>query len=120
MRSRWAHLNHTPSHAIYPNLKNKDDGDAYGLALFAFRNNCELEIFTKAKPLTEENTFMDKVREKMKGKKCEEEVLNSSESSDESVKGIHFDDGEEERMDVFDVGMDEGQPRATHVVNQVC
>lgn len=37
------------------------------------------------------------------------------------MKGIHFDDSEEERTNGFDegfnVGMDEGQPRATLVVN---
>lgn len=60
---------------------------------------------------------MDKVSENMKGKKCDKEVDNSSESSDKYVKGIHFDDGEEERMNGFDEGVDEDQPRGTSLIN---
>lgn len=95
----------------------RDDGDAYELVVFAFGNNCEVEIYTESKPLIGDNIFIDKVNEKMMGKKYDEEVVNSSESSDESVNVIYFNDSKEGRMNEFDVGMDGGQPRSTHVGN---
>lgn len=88
----------------------RDDGDATELVVFAFGNNCEVEIYSEPKPLTGHATFMEKVREKMKGNICDEEVDNSSDSSSESVKGIHFNDG-----------VDEMQGRPTHVdVDDAC
>lgn len=55
---------------------------------------------------------MEKVREKGNGKKYKEEFEQSSEfegeSIDESVKGVHLDDSQEERMKGFNEGMDEG------------
>lgn len=47
---------------------------------------------------------MDQVREKNKGKKFDEDIDHSSESSDEYVKGIHFHDSKEETMNGFDEG----------------
>lgn len=105
----------------YDDLKPfKDDGEACELDMFAFENNYEVEVFIEPKPVTEETTFMEKVREKGKGKKYEakvrkkyeEEVDKSSESEGESIdefmEGVHFDDSEEERMKGFDEGFDEG------------
>lgn len=64
-----------------------------------------------------EATFVENVRERLKGK-IEDDVDRSSDfsdSSDEYVKGIHFNDGKEEMMNEFDEGFDEvldnGQPR---------
>lgn len=55
---------------------------------------------------------MDKVKEKGKGTKYDEEVDNSSESGgeyrDEYMKGVHVDDSKEEMMKGFDEGFDEG------------
>ena len=69
-----------------------DNGDAYELAILRFRNNCEVGMFTESKPIIGYATFVDKVREKGNGKKCDKEVDNSSEyggdSSNEFVKGI--------------------------------
>ncbi|KAI5390480.1 hypothetical protein KIW84_075696 [Lathyrus oleraceus] len=94
----------------------RDDGNASELVVFVFGNNFEVEIYTEPKALTEKANFMDKVREKMKGKKCDEEVVNSSESSDESAKSVYFDDNGEKRMnesvDGFDLGMNGCQPGA--------
>lgn len=90
-----------------------DNGDSSELTMFRFRNNCEVGIFTEPKPITGYATFVDKVREKGNGKKCDEEVDNSSEyggdSSNEFVKGVHFNDSEQEMMKGFDEGVD-GEP----------
>ncbi|KAI5421319.1 hypothetical protein KIW84_044946 [Lathyrus oleraceus] len=90
----------------------RDDGYACELAMFAFENNCEVKIFIEPKSVTGDTTFMEKVREKGKGNKYEEEVDKSRESkgksTNEYVKGVHFDDGEKEMMKGFDEGMDEG------------
>ncbi|CAI8593138.1 unnamed protein product [Vicia faba] len=61
--------------------------------------------------------FMDRVREKMKRNKCGKEVDTSRESSDESMKDMHLEDNEKEKMNDFDEGVDEGRPRGTHVVD---
>lgn len=50
---------------------------------------------------------MDKVRGENKGKKYDEDVAHSSESSDAYVNGIHFKHNEEEMMNGFDEGFNE-------------
>lgn len=50
--------------------------------MYAFKNNCEVEIFTKPKPVTGDATFMDRDGEKGKGKTCDEEVDSLSESDE--------------------------------------
>ncbi|KAI5386619.1 hypothetical protein KIW84_072956 [Lathyrus oleraceus] len=78
--------------------------------MYAVGNNCEVEKFSEPKLVTGEATFMDKVREKGMGKAFDEEDDKLSEcsghSSDESVRDVHFDDSEEERMKRFDEGVD--------------
>ena len=89
----------------------KDDGDARELGVFAYVNNIGVEIYTEEKPVTGEETFIDKVREKGKGIMRQEEVEEGVEyeSSDESLKDVHFDDSEEERMNESDEsGLEEG------------
>lgn len=44
---------------------------------------------------------MDRVIEKGKGETCDEEVYNLSESSDEFVKDVNFNDSGEERTKGF-------------------
>ncbi|CAL5188337.1 unnamed protein product [Lathyrus oleraceus] len=105
-----------------------DDGDVSELAMYAIENNCEVEISCESKPITGEATFMDKVKEKGKGKTCDEvsDKLSESngDSSDESARGVHFDDSEEKRMKRFIEGYDKGldagvddDPRTEHVAN---
>lgn len=83
-----------------------DDGDASELAMYVVENNCEVEIFCEAKPITSEVTFMDRVKDKGKGNACDkdDDKLNESngDSSDEYVRDVHFDDNEEVRMKRFD------------------
>lgn len=90
----------------------RDDGDASELAVYVVGNNCQVEIICEPKLNTGEAIFMDRVREKGKGKTCDEkdDKLNecSDDSSDEFVRGVHFDDSEDERMKWFDEGFDEG------------
>ncbi|KAI5401124.1 hypothetical protein KIW84_065822 [Lathyrus oleraceus] len=89
-----------------------DDGDDCKLAMYVIRNNCEVEIFCEPKPVPSEAIFMDKVKDKGKGKKYDEDddklSESSGDSSDESMRGVHFDDSEEKRMKGFDEGLDEG------------
>lgn len=59
---------------------------------------------------------MDRIIEKGNGKTCDEEVNNLSESSDEFVEGVHFDDNEEERMKWFDESVD-CEPRTEPTVD---
>ncbi|KAI5386697.1 hypothetical protein KIW84_073011 [Lathyrus oleraceus] len=104
----------------------RDDGDAYELAVYVVRNNCEVKVLCEPKPVKGEVTFMDKVKEKVKGQTCDEDVDELSEcngdSSDESVRGIYFDDNKEERMKWFDewvdVGVD-GEPRTEPIANSI-
>ncbi|KAI5393068.1 hypothetical protein KIW84_060277 [Lathyrus oleraceus] len=59
---------------------------------------------------------MDRNIEKGNGKTCDEEVNNLSESSDEFVEGVHFDDNEEDRMKWFDENVD-CEPRTEPIVD---
>ncbi|XP_058724923.1 uncharacterized protein LOC131596316 [Vicia villosa] len=90
----------------------RDDGDAVELGVYAYANDVDVEIYSEEKPETGEATFMEKVIDKGKGRKRDEVEY---ESSDESVKDVHFEDSEEERMkesddgiEVEDDGVDEG------------
>lgn len=81
--------------------------------MFAFVKNIEVEIYIEENPVTREVTFMDVVRENDKGTKHQEEVEEGveyeNESSDESLKDVHFDDIEEEKMKETDEGgLEEG------------
>lgn len=53
---------------------------------------CEVKIYIETEPPTSKSSFMNQVRKTNKWKKFDEDVDHSSESSDDSVKGIHFDD----------------------------
>lgn len=89
-----------------------DDGDDCKLAMYVIGNNCEVEILCEPKPVPSEAIFMDRVKDKGKGKKYDEYdgklSESSGDSSDESMRGVHFDDSEEKRMKGFDEGLDEG------------
>ncbi|XP_058734254.1 uncharacterized protein LOC131605982 [Vicia villosa] len=89
----------------------RDDGDSAELAAYAVGHETEVEIYCEPKPDEGELTFMDFVRRKGKGKSCasEKEPLGecSGDSSDESIKDVHFDDGEEERMHGFEDDFEE-------------
>lgn len=70
----------------------RDDGNACELAMYIVGNNCEVEIFSEPKPVTGEATFMDRVKDKGKGKKYDEDddklSESSGDSSDEFVRGL--------------------------------
>lgn len=106
----------------------RDDGDDPELAMYSVGNNCEVEILCEPKLVTGEVTFMDRVNGKGKGKICDENddklSEGSDESSDEFVRGVHFDDSDEEKTKVFDEGLDkwvdpgvDGEHRTEHVAN---
>ncbi|CAI8610067.1 unnamed protein product [Vicia faba] len=97
----------------------RNDEDASMLSLFTEKNEWEVEIYIEAKPSTGDLTYMDRLREKNKGQKSLEDDENDgqcSESSDETINDIQFEDNEEERMHDFDEdfgeevdeGLDEG------------
>ncbi|XP_058781151.1 uncharacterized protein LOC131655272 [Vicia villosa] len=87
-------------------LPFRDDSDAAELVMFVVGNNCDAEIFCELQPEEGGSTFMDRIREKGKGK-AENENNSEDESSDESVRDVHFDDSEEERMKGFAEEMDD-------------
>lgn len=89
----------------------RNDEVASLLSLLAEKNECEVEIYTEAKSSTCELTYMGKLREKNKGLESLEDDENDgqcSESSDETINGIHFEDREEERMHDFYEDFDQG------------
>ncbi|XP_058752080.1 uncharacterized protein LOC131625205 [Vicia villosa] len=89
----------------------RDDGDSAELAAYAVGHGAEVDIYCEPKPDEGELTFMESVRQKGKGKACasEKEPLHecSGDSSDESIKDVHFDDSEEERMNGFEDDFEE-------------
>lgn len=104
MKIWWKHDDGSLEEDLKP---SRNDGDASELTAFAFRNSYDVWIFTEPDPLIRETTFMDKVKDKIKGKKCDEEVDNSCESRDESEKDVHFDYSDEKRMNEFYEGFDD-------------
>ncbi|CAI8602103.1 unnamed protein product [Vicia faba] len=74
----WKHEEGSLEADMYP---FKDDGDALESTVYAVGNNNAIEIYCEAKPEAEGNTFMDNVREKGKGKNCEEENEGTSDCS---------------------------------------
>ncbi|CAI8614007.1 unnamed protein product [Vicia faba] len=83
-----------------PDLKY-NGGEVYAFssqdpAMFVLGNKCEIEIYCEPKLDEGDFTLMDNAREKGKGKSCEEDKEKisdcSGESSDESVRDVHFDD----------------------------
>ncbi|XP_058762568.1 uncharacterized protein LOC131635949 [Vicia villosa] len=89
----------------------RDDGDSAELAAYVIGHGTEVEIYCEPKPDEGELSFMESVRQKGKGKSCasEKEPLHecSGDSSDESIKDVHFDDSEEERMNGFEDDFEE-------------
>lgn len=72
-------------------------GDASLLSLLSKKNQCDVEIYTKGKPSIGELRYMESLREKNKGKQSvegDEDDGHCSESSDETINGIHFKDNE--------------------------
>lgn len=63
----------------------RNEENATELVVFAFWNNCEVEIYIEPKPYTGHATLMKNIRKKMKGKMGDEDVDNSSDSSSEYV-----------------------------------
>ncbi|CAK8574861.1 unnamed protein product [Lathyrus sativus] len=107
VKMRWKHDEGSFEQDLKP---FRGDGDATELAMYAVGNKCEVEIFCEPK-VVGEDTFMDKFRERGKGIKCGEDSDRlskaSDDSSDESLRGVHFDDSEEEGIKGFDEGLDE-------------
>lgn len=57
---------------------------------FAEESMYDVKIYLELKP-SSDSTFIDLINKKNKKKKFDEDVDHSSESSDESVRNIHFD-----------------------------
>src|SRR4051812_11479923 len=51
-------------------LPFRDDSDAAELVMFVVGNNCDADIFCEPQPEEGGSTFMDRIREKGKGKWC--------------------------------------------------
>ncbi|XP_058783323.1 uncharacterized protein LOC131658000 [Vicia villosa] len=79
-------------------LAFRDDADVVELSAIVFDKKCNIEIYCEPKPEGGVSSFMDKIKWKGKG------VLDD-ESNDESVRDVHFDDSEEERMKGFEEEM---------------
>lgn len=86
----------------------RNNEDAYLLTLFAKKNNFDVERYTQPKLSTCELTYIERLIENQKEHKSVENSVEESESSYESMNGIHFKDNEEERMHGFDEDFDEG------------
>ncbi|XP_058784220.1 uncharacterized protein LOC131658989 [Vicia villosa] len=97
----WKHEKGTIEEDLKP---FRDDGDASELTMFVVEHKCDVEIYCEPKPETVGSTFMDRVREKRKGKPAD---ASDDEPSDESVRDVHFDYSMEERMKGFDEEMDD-------------
>lgn len=75
--------------------------------LCLLKRMCEVEIYTEVKPSTGKFTYMERLREKNKGQQNIEDDGQYSESGDETINDIHFEDTEKERMHDFDEDFDE-------------
>lgn len=65
--------------------------------MFSIGNNCEVNVFTEPKPVIGEATFMEKVREKGKGKKYEAEVGKKSEERVDKSSEARFEKNDANR-----------------------
>lgn len=75
------------------------------------RINVKLKFILSPNQSISELTYMDMLRERNKGQQSVEDDENDgqcSESIDETINGIHFEDNEEERMHDFDEDFNEG------------
>ncbi|CAI8617866.1 unnamed protein product [Vicia faba] len=90
-----------------------NDEDATMLAMCDEETKCDVEIYTEAISSSGEKTYMERLKEKEKGHVNVEENEDGegSETSEESLNGIHFEDSEEEMMHDFDKDMVEGDGR---------
>ncbi|XP_058746137.1 uncharacterized protein LOC131619011 [Vicia villosa] len=79
-------------------LAFRDDADVVELSAIVFDKKCNVEIYCEPKPEGGVSSFMDMIKWKGNG------VLDD-ESSDESVRDVHFDDSEEEMMKDFEEEM---------------
>ena len=88
-----------------------NDEDASLLAMCAEETKCDVEIYTEAKSCSGGKTYMERLKEKEKGHVNveESEKGEGSQSSEDFLDSIHFDDREEERMHDFDDVIGEGQ-----------
>ncbi|XP_058767567.1 uncharacterized protein LOC131641278 [Vicia villosa] len=88
----------------------RDDSDAFEMAASVHNEVGDIEIYVEHKPSTGDATFMENVRKREKGimDEGDDEAKGDEGSSDESMKDIKFEDSEEERMNPFDEGFDEG------------
>ncbi|XP_058739575.1 uncharacterized protein LOC131611665 [Vicia villosa] len=100
----------TEKESLGNDLKPFDnDVDASKLAVCAEENKCDVEIYAETRLPGSEKTFMERLIGKEKGHVVDEEIEEvNSESSEDSLNGIHFEDSEEERMHDFDDLIGEG------------
>ena len=90
------------------------DVDACLMSKCAEKNKCDIEIYVEQK-VTEEDVsggpiFVEQLEGKNKGKVVAngDDTDEYTDDDDDSVKGIHLDDSEEDRMADFDDGFDDG------------
>lgn len=98
-----------------------NDKDATLLALYAEKSSFGVEIYIEQRLSSGEKTYMYRLIDKQKGHESVEkhECVRDSESNEDSLDDIHFEDSEEERMHDFDedigeglnIGVDNGESR---------
>ncbi|RHN59870.1 putative transcription factor interactor and regulator CCHC(Zn) family [Medicago truncatula] len=113
----WMHIDGNLEEDIKP---FKDDKDAVKMSTFAADNNCDVELYvepkdskidlcvllSKGKGVVEAHVEQSN-KEKVGSDVDESQYETDEDSSDDSVKDIHFDDSEEERAFCLDDGFDE-------------